>query len=209
MQAVITVCSCLMNIVVMEAERVTASTDFLSLQRFVVQQLAGVDGSHLVLRSNLTVLGLLLLHRHAAAARQHQTELIRFAQAAVRFLWDAHNVEDSLNQQSVVVATRYRGVWDDLKELWFLGLQVLSQLANEVDWLVEFILDSGWVTEIVKMFGSVRFGYAEESVIKAFEGFLVSLARASPPALQAVKAADGEKVCRTHRMRELAALVKK
>ncbi|XP_043215030.1 neurochondrin homolog [Amphibalanus amphitrite] len=208
-QALTTVCGCLMNIVVMEADRVTASSEFLSLQRFLVQQLAGVDGSHLLLRSNLTVLGLLLLHRHAAAARQHQTELVRFAQAAVRFLWDAHNVDDSLNQQSVVVATRYRGVWDDLKELWFLGLQVLSQLAAEVDWLAEFILDSGWVTEIVRMFGSVRFGYAEESVIKAFEGFLVSLARASPAALEAVKAADGEKVCRTHRMRELAALVKK
>lgn len=208
-QAVITVCGCLMNIVVMETERVTDSGDFLSLQRFLVQQLAGVDASHLVLRSNLTVLGLLLLHRHVASARQQQTDLVRFAQAAVRFLWDAHNVEDSMNQQSVVVATRYRGVWDDLKELWFLGLQVLSQLASEVDWLVEFVLDSGWVTEIVKMFGSVRFGYAEDSVIKSFEGFLVALARASPLALQAVKAADGEKVCRTHRMRELAALVKK
>ncbi|XP_037087273.1 neurochondrin homolog [Pollicipes pollicipes] len=208
-QAVITVCSCLMNIVVMEAERVSQSSLFLGLQRFVVQQLASVDASHLVLRSNLTVLGLLLLHRHASAARAHQSELVRFAQAAVRFLWDAHNVEDSMDQQAVVVSTRYRGAWDDLKELWFLGLQVLSQLAGEVDWLVEFVLDSGWVTEILTMFGRVRFGYADESVIKAFEGFLVGLAKASEPARLAVKAADGEKVCRTHRMRELAALLKK
>jgi len=208
-QAVITVCSCLMNVAVMEAERVAQSSLFLGLQRFVVQELGGVDASHLVLRSNMTVLGLLLLHRHAAAARSHETELVRFAQAAVRFLWDAHNVEDSMDQQAVVVATRFRGQWDDLKELWFLGLQVLSQLAAEVAWLVEFVLDSGWLTEIVAMFGRVRFGYADESVIKAFEGFLVALVKASGPALEAVRAAEGEKVCRTHRMRELAALLKK
>ena len=42
----------------------------------------------------------------------------------VRFLWDAHNCEEAREEEELVVSTPYIEHWNDLIDLWYLGMQV-------------------------------------------------------------------------------------
>ena len=70
----------------------------------------------------------------------------------VRFLWDAHNCEEAREEQELVVSTPYIEHWNDLIDLWFLGMQVLSNVLQQVPWVIDFIVDSGWAQEIVRYY---------------------------------------------------------
>ena len=53
----------------------------------------------------------------------------------VRFLWDAHNCEDSPADSAVQLGVSFAYVerWqDDLEQLWFLGMQILNSLIKPV-----------------------------------------------------------------------------
>ena len=47
-------------------------------------------------------------------------------QAVVRFLWDAHNCEEAREEEELVVSTPYIEHWNELIDLWYLGMQVAS-----------------------------------------------------------------------------------
>ena len=50
--------------------------------------------------------------------------LIGVVKAVVRFLWDAHNCEEAREEEELVVSTPYIEHWNDLIDLWYLGMQV-------------------------------------------------------------------------------------
>ena len=45
----------------------------------------------------------------------------------MRFLWDAHNCEEAREEEELVVSTPYIEHWNDLIDLWYLGMQVHIQ----------------------------------------------------------------------------------
>ena len=47
----------------------------------------------------------------------------------MRFLWDAHNCEEAREEEELVVSTPYIEHWNDLIDLWYLGMQVDLALA--------------------------------------------------------------------------------
>ena len=49
-------------------------------------------------------------------------------QAVVRFLWDAHNCEEAREEEELVVSTPYIEHWNELIDLWYLGMQVLDRV---------------------------------------------------------------------------------
>ena len=49
-----------------------------------------------------------------------------------RFLWDAHNCEESLSEDELGISANYLDYWNDLNDLWFLGMQVLNSLMPQV-----------------------------------------------------------------------------
>jgi hypothetical protein len=49
-----------------------------------------------------------------------------------RFLWDAHNCEESLSEDELGISANYLDAWNDLSDLWFLGMQVLNSLMPQV-----------------------------------------------------------------------------
>ena len=51
------------------------------------------------------------------------TTIIKY-QAVVRFLWDAHNCEEAREEEELVVSTPYIEHWNELIDLWYLGMQV-------------------------------------------------------------------------------------
>merc|ERR1712200_291186 len=76
--------------------------------------------------------------------------IFRYIQAVVRFLWDAHNCEEAREEEELVVSTPYIEHWNELIDLWYLGMQVLSNVLAVVPWVIDFIVDSGWAQEIVR-----------------------------------------------------------
>ena len=66
---------------------------------------------------------------------------LSLSQSVVRFLWDAHNCEDSPADAEVQLGVSFAYVerWNDLEQLWFLGMQILNSLmkpVSEVDILI-------------------------------------------------------------------------
>ena len=86
----------------------------------------------LVLYGNLGVLGLLILQKHTRRPKSTDYSIFRFIQAVVRFLWDAHNCEEAREEEELVVSTPYIEHWNDLIDLWYLGMQV-RQIPNSID----------------------------------------------------------------------------
>lgn len=85
----------------------------------------------MVLYGNLSVLGLLVLKHHSRRPKSTDYSVYKFVQAVVRFLWDAHNTDES-DSDEYSVSQNYLPFWSDLIDLWYLGMQVLSSLLPQV-----------------------------------------------------------------------------
>ena len=149
--AMTTICNILMNLVVLENKVVEDAHIFYHLLKFIMNTLPSlenngeVSSTHaveyefllicdmldnlqvLVLYGNLGVLGLLILQKHSRRPKSTDYSIFRFIQAVVRFLWDAHNCEEAREEEELVVSTPYIEHWNDLIDLWYLGMQVSGQ----------------------------------------------------------------------------------
>ena len=59
---------------------------------------------------------------------------VLFFQSVIRFLWDAHNTDEASTSEQVElgVSSAYGVRWEDVSDLWFLGVQVLCALMAQV-----------------------------------------------------------------------------
>ena len=112
----------------------------------------------MVLYGNFSILGLLVLKHHNRRPKSTDFSVYKFIQAVIRFLWDAHNVDESPDEDEYSVSSNYLPYWNDLIDLWYLGMQVLSSLLSQVNQLASLV----WNTFLKIFFFS-------------FHGFLNSL----------------------------------
>lgn len=208
--AIILVCGVFMNLAVLEPELVATDVVFAQLLKFCITNLQPLvhRQDFIVLLGNVAVLGLLLLRHHTWKYAQGDSAAFRYIQGTVSFLWDAHNSEESCDSLSLVISLRYKRDWPDLAELWFLGMQGLSNVMSKLDWIVEFIVDSGWPQEMMKSLSRIVAGAIDANTRTAYEDFLCCLLRAQPAKVRAVILENrGRHTCRTHSMKQLIALL--
>jgi hypothetical protein len=208
--AIILVCGVFMNLAVLEPELVATDVVFAQLLKFCITNLPPLvhRQDFIVLLGNVAVLGLLLLRHHTWKYAQGDSAAFRYIQGTVSFLWDAHNSEESCDSLSLVISLRYKRDWPDLAELWFLGMQGLSNVMGKLDWIVEFIVDSGWPHEMMKSLSRIVAGAIDANTRTAYEDFLCCLLRAQPDKVKAVILENrGRHTCRTHTMKQLIALL--
>lgn len=207
--ALVTICGVQMNIVVLEAANITNYPDYVELLQFVVSALPEIDMKvrHLILRGNLAVLGLLLCRRFTDLTKSNETAIYRYLSASIRFLWDAFNVEDSSDGSCLVVAFAYRFIWDQVKELWFLGMQALSSLLPLMPWIAEFVMDSGWAQQIIATLSKAKENGLEGSIKMAYEDFLCCLVKCCDSAVENLIGYGAMKMCSVHKMRDLSRLL--
>nr|CAG4646854.1 EOG090X0266 [Megafenestra aurita]SVE92253.1 EOG090X0266 [Megafenestra aurita] len=208
--AIILVCGVFMNLAVLEPELVATDSIFGQLLKFCITNLPPLvhRQDFVVLLGNIAVLGLLLLRHHTWKYAQGDSAVFRYIQGTVSFLWDAHNSEESCDSLSLVISLRYKKDWPDLAELWFLGMQGLSNVMNKLDWIVEFIVDSGWPHEMMKSLSRIVAGAIDANTRTAYEDFLCCLVRAQPAKVKVVVLENrGRHTCRTHSMKQLLALL--
>lgn len=205
--ALVTICGVQMNIVVLEAGNIVNYPGFVELLQFVVVSLPEIDTKvrHLILRGNLSILGLLLFRRYADMT---ETGMYRCLSASIRFLWDAFNVEDSSDGSSLAVAFAYRFIWDQVKELWFLGMQALSSLLSLMPWTAQFVMDSGWAQQIIATLSKAKENGLEGSIRMAYEDFLCNLVKCCDSAVESLKEYGAMKMCSVHKMKELGRLLR-
>lgn len=136
--------------------------------------------------------------------------MYKYISATLKFLWDAHNVDDSRDYASLVINIDYRRAWDDINELWFLGMQALSSILDIVPWICDFILESGWTQELMATFARVNAGSIEVNIKYTYENFLCCLVQCGSHGqkfAKALKEKGALKVCDTHEMVELEKLL--
>lgn len=203
--AIILVCNILMNVTVLEANLAKKSTVFISLLRFIINNLPDLKQSseNLVLYGHLAVLGLLLLKQQVDVIEKNDYSICRYIQATIRFLWDAYIVDESNDPHELVVNITYKEHWLELKELWFLGMQTMSGMLQMIPWLSEFATESGWVEGIVETLKKVKPGSMAQNIKFAFEDILCQLVLADKNIITILKSAGTLTVCKNHQMTEL------
>ncbi|XP_076765035.1 neurochondrin [Xylocopa sonorina] len=203
--AMVSVCNVLMNITVLEAKLVEESPTFISLLKFIFNNLPELKQipENLVLHGHLAVLGLLLLKQQATRVKKNDFSICRYIQATIRFLWDAYIIDESNDPTELVVAMSYKERWIELMELWFLGMQTMAGVLQVIPWLSQFALESGWAEEIIEILKKVKIGSLQPSVKSAFEDLLCHLVKADENVATVLKKRGALTVCRNHRMMEL------
>uniref|UniRef100_A0A1A9WJS0 Neurochondrin n=1 Tax=Glossina brevipalpis TaxID=37001 RepID=A0A1A9WJS0_9MUSC len=203
--AIISMCNILMNLTVLEPKLSEDDPMFANLFKFVVESLPELKDTpeNLVLHGNLAVLGLLLLKQQAKRVKQNDFSICRYIQATIRFLWDAYNVDESNDPTALVVVIAYKKHWNELSELWFLGMQTMCGVLPAVPWISEFAIESGWAEGIVHILKKVKIGTLPANVKSAYEDFLSELVEVNTTVPAVLKKADALRVCRNHRMMEL------
>lgn len=203
--AMISLCNIFMNITVLEAKLVEESTVFSTLLKFIFSNLPELRNQpeNLVLSGNLSVLGLLLLKQQAKRMKKNDFAICRFIQATIRFLWDAYCVDESVDSTTLCVSMKYKEHWNELMELWFLGMQTMSAILALIPWISEFAMESGWAEGIIDTLHQVKMGSLPSNTKSAYEDFLCHLVNANSSVAQVLKDHDALSVCRTHHFMEL------
>ncbi|EFN88263.1 neurochondrin homolog [Harpegnathos saltator] len=203
--AMVSICNVLMNITVLEAKLVEESPTFISLLKFIFNNLPELKQipENLVLHGHLAVLGLLLLKQQAKRVKKNDFSICRYIQATIRFLWDAYIIDEGNDPTELVVAISYKEHWLELMELWFLGMQTMAGVLQVIPWLSQFTLESGWAEEIIETLKKVKIGGLQPNVKSAFEDLLCHLVKADNSVGSVLKKCGALTVCRNHRMMEL------
>lgn len=203
--AIVSICNIFMNLTVLEPKIVEESETFDNLLKFIFENLPILKDipDNLVMHGHLAILGLLLLKQTSKKVKKNDFTICRYIQATIRFLWDAYSVDESNDPSALVVAMAYKEHWNEIMELWFLGMQTMCALLPLIPWISEFALESGWVEGIIETLKKVKIGTLPGNVKSAYEDLLCQLVTANENVTPVLKKADALKVCRNHRFMEL------
>jgi len=203
--AIVSACNILMNITVLEPKAVEESDTFNNLLKFIFNNLPEFKDTpeNLVTLGHLSILGLLLLKQQSKKVKKNDFTICRYIQITIRFLWDAYTVDESNDPEALVVSMSYKEYWGEIAELWFLGMQTMSGILQQIPWISEFAIESGWAEGIIETLKKVRIGTLQPNVKSAYEDFLSQLIDANESVADVLKKADALRVCRNHRLMEL------
>ncbi|XP_040575000.1 neurochondrin homolog [Lepeophtheirus salmonis] len=212
--ALSTICNILMNLCVLESKFVDSNLMFFHMLKFLMNTLPSLnvnDDSNLVLIGNLSILGLLILQNHRShRPKESENGIYKFIQSVIRFHWDAFNVEESPNGDELVISLKYSDHWSDLSDSWFLGMQILNFLLNDIQWIAEFVVESGWPQDILQILNKVKRGKMFEGTKSAYEELIVTLLNhplVGRATLTELKKLDVIGVCQKHSLGELAKFI--
>lgn len=203
--AIVSACNILMNITVLEAKIVEESVTFNNMLKFIFNNLPEFKDTpeNLVTLGHLSILGLLLLKQQSKRVKKNDFSICRYIQITIRFLWDAYTIDESNDPEALVVSITYKEYWNEIAELWFLGMQTMSGILQQIPWISEFAIESGWAEGIIDTLKKVRIGTLQPNVKSAYEDFLSSLIDANENVAEVLKKADALRVCRNHRLMDL------
>ncbi|NWV43514.1 NCDN protein, partial [Grantiella picta] len=179
-----TICGIFLNLVVTAPDLVRQDKTFSSLMDVLLESLPLLlpQEHHLVLAANVATLGLMTARILMESAALQETQSVKeFFGAAIRFLSQAHRAQadPSSDGLAVAVSPSYVSSWDDIHELWFLGMQALAGCVPLFPWLPHAALQARWLEGLSQLLSRVAPASVDFELITAFQGVLVELVRAS------------------------------
>ncbi|NWW25407.1 NCDN protein, partial [Falcunculus frontatus] len=179
-----TTCGVFLNLVVTAPDLVRRDKTFSSLMDVLLKSLPLLlpQKHHLVLAANVVTLGLMMARILAGSAALQGTQSAKeFFGAAIHFLSQAHTAQadPSSDGLAMAVSPAYVSAWDDIRELWFLGMQALAGCIPLFPWLPHAALQALWLEGLSQLLSCVAPASVDFELITAFQAVLVELARAS------------------------------
>jgi len=216
-------CNLFINLTVHNPKTVNASPVFQQMMRWAFTALPSLTNPEreLILLSNIAGLGLLLLFHvtkkvgeakgSLSPEEEFQSSLLisgtdnsvfRFGQGVVRFVWDAHQADESQSPVTLILASNYRAVWTDVKEMWFLSLQTLGALMEVLPWLGDFAAESGFLDALIGNLSKAYKNSIEAATLAAYEDFLGAAIKGGEKASKIIKT-KGAALASSHHLRAL------
>ncbi|XP_068850461.1 neurochondrin [Aphelocoma coerulescens] len=179
-----TTCGVFLNLVVTAPDLVRRDKTFSSLMDVLLKSLPLLlpQKHRLVLAANVATLGLMMARILAGSAALQGTQSAKeFFGAAILFLSQAHaaQADPSGDGLAVAVSPPYVSAWDDIRELWFLGMQALAGCIPLFPWLPGAALQARWLEGLSRLLSCVAPASVDFELVTAFQAVLVELARAS------------------------------
>ncbi|KAJ8273058.1 hypothetical protein GJAV_G00096900 [Gymnothorax javanicus] len=181
-----TACSSLLNFAVTEVDTVRRNPCFLSLQSLLSDALPVLlhKPRLLVLAANFCCLGLMIGRLRPASKGPGDPVQQRFFTAALSFLRGAL----TCGAGPAEVTTLWGEWWDEVAELWRLGLQALAGCVEAQPWLAAVAQESGWLADTLALLASCS-SLPDQHSQGALEEALISLAHQCPLCRGDVRAA--------------------
>ncbi|KAM4884793.1 neurochondrin [Sylvia borin] len=177
-------CGVFLNLVVTAPDLVRRDKTFSSLMDVLLKSLPLLlpQKHHLVLAANVATLGLMMARILSGSAALQGTQSAKeFFGAAIGFLSQAHTAQadPSSDGLALAVSPAYLSAWDDICELWFLGMQALAGCIPLFPWLPHAALQARWLQGLSQLLSRVTPASVDLELVTAFQAVLVELARAS------------------------------
>uniref|UniRef100_UPI0037E9AB42 neurochondrin n=1 Tax=Semicossyphus pulcher TaxID=241346 RepID=UPI0037E9AB42 len=148
-----TACSALLNFAVTEPERVRKDPCFRKLEALLSEALPVLVHKPrlLVLAANYCTLGLMIGRLKSAPSGSAEASQRRFFSSALRFLRGA--LDSGSSSGPVKVSLSWEESWDEVAELWRLGLQALGGCIRAQPWIATLVREEGWLKHTLTMLG--------------------------------------------------------
>ncbi|EPY79787.1 neurochondrin [Camelus ferus] len=203
-----TCCHIFLNLVVTAPGLIKRDACFTSLMNTLMASLPALvqQQGRLLLAANVATLGLLMARLLSTSPALQGTPASRgFFAAAILFLSQSHVARATPGSDQAVLALSpdYEGIWADLQELWFLGMQAFTGCVPLLPWLAPAALRSRWPQELLQLLGSVSPNSVKPEMVAAYQGVLVELARANRLCREAMRLQAGEETASHYRMAAL------
>lgn len=203
-----TCCHIFLNLVVTAPGLIKRDACFTSLMNTLMTSLPSLvqQPGRLLLAANVATLGLLMARLLSTSPALQGTPASRgFFAAAILFLSQSHvaRATPGSDQAVLVLSPDYEGIWADLQELWFLGMQAFTGCVPLLPWLAPAALRSRWPQELLQLLASVSPNSVKPEMVAAYQGVLVELARANRLCREAMRLQAGEETASHYRMAAL------
>ncbi|XP_046550791.1 neurochondrin-like isoform X2 [Haliotis rubra] len=191
-ECIASLCGIFLNLSVTEPATASSHHKFHQLLDLVCHYLTKTvhDFNLLVMSGNFVTIGLMLL-RHQNHRTDIQPEVRdQFLAGSISFLSKCH-CRVSQKPPALGVSETYRGVWEDISELWFLSMQSLCALVPLYQDVAKLILKSGWLPALIRMLLGVKGEGVDPDTETAFLSLILTLASRDKPARLVIREKRG------------------
>ncbi|ESO99077.1 hypothetical protein LOTGIDRAFT_238919 [Lottia gigantea] len=201
-------CGVFLNLTVTEQQLVQKDSSFHSLLEILFTALPYTiyKRENLILTANFTTLGLMLLQHQTSYHSDKEEERNKYVSHCINFFSHAYQLNTS-NKPKIVVNEDYLPYWQDISELWFLGIQALCPCIKLYSSTPSIILKSGWLVSMVKMLLEVKGEVVEEDIVDVIVQLLLTLSQCDKASKQVILEKGGLQLARIYKNTELEAIL--
>ncbi|KAM4044546.1 neurochondrin isoform 1-T3 [Anomaloglossus baeobatrachus] len=184
-------CGVFLNLVVTEPSLVCQESCFVTLLKLLMQSLPEqlIKEGQLILVANISTLGLMMSRLLASSPVMQESFTQDFFLAVIKFLSRSHVLSSQPDEEKphIALSDGYAQAWEDISELWFLGVQAFSACLPLLPWLCSLVLTSGWLQSILCLLDMVSPESVNLELVTVLQALLTQLAQIDIPCRELIQ----------------------